>query len=270
MLPIDIILVRHGESEGNVANKASRRGDNRMFTPEFRDRHSRTFRLTDRGIAQAKAAGAWLRANASMPLDRFYVSDYIRAKETASLLDLPNALWRVEYQLRERDRALDDNMPHDERQSLFAREQRQYELDPFLAYPAGGGESIAQMCLRMKADFLEHIARECSDKRIVAVCHGHVMRPLQLELEHLGHDDFIRLDASEDPADKIHNCQILWYTRRDPDSKLLQPTLVARRSVCAMGAVGDSGWRRILSPKYSNEDLLLEVSQYPRHVAGKL
>ena len=28
MLPIDIILVRHGQSEGNKANKASRIGDN--------------------------------------------------------------------------------------------------------------------------------------------------------------------------------------------------------------------------------------------------
>ena len=268
MLPIDIILVRHGESEGNIVHKASRRGDNRLFTPEFRNRHSRTFRLTDKGIAQAQAAGKWLRANVSMPLDRFYVSDYIRAKETAGLLALPNARWRVEYQLRERDRALDDNMPDDERRTEFAREQRQYELDPFLAYPAGGGESIAQMCLRMKADFIEHISRECFDKRVIAICHGHVMRPLQLEFEHLGHDDFIRLDESEDHADKIHNCQIFWYTRRDPFTQGLMPHLVARRSVCAMGAVGDTGWQPIARRKFSNQELLNEVAGYPRHVAG--
>ena len=164
--------------------------------------------------------------------------------------------------------ALMDNCPEDEKKRLFALEQKQYEVDPFLSYPAGGGESIAQMCLRMKADFLEHIARECSDKRIIAVCHGHVMRPLQLELEHLGHDDFIRLDKSEDPADKLHNCQILWYTRRDPDTLKLMPALIARRSVCALGAIGDSGWQRIARPKYSNEDLLEEVGRYPRQVAG--
>lgn len=268
MLPIDIILVRHGESEGNVVHKASRRGDNRLFTPEFRDRHSRTFRLTDKGIAQAKAAGEWLRANVPMPLDRFYVSDYMRAKETAALLGLPNAQWRVEYQLRERDMALMDNCPEDEKRRLFALEQKQYEVDPFLSYPAGGGESIAQMCLRMKADFIEHIARECFDKRIIAVCHGHVMRPVQLELEHLGHDDFIRLDESDDPADKIHNCQIFWYTRRDPDTLKLERALVARRSICAMGAVGDTGWRRIVRPKFTNEQLLKEVERYQRHVAG--
>ena len=100
MLPIDIILVRHGQSEGNKANKASRHGDNSFFTPEFHNRHSRSFRLTDCGIDQAIAAGEWLKANVPMPLDRFYVSDYIRAKETASYLKLPDAKWRVEFQLR--------------------------------------------------------------------------------------------------------------------------------------------------------------------------
>src|SRR3989338_2708051 len=100
MLPIDIILVRHGQSEGNKANNASRKGDNSFFTPEFRNRHSRTFLLTDKGIAQAKAASEWLKNNVPMPLDRFYVSDYMRAKETAAYLELPDALWRVEFHLR--------------------------------------------------------------------------------------------------------------------------------------------------------------------------
>ena len=108
-LPIDTILVRHGQSEGNKANKASRKSDNRFFTPEFRDKHSRVFRLTNRGIGQAEAAGRWLRENIPMPLDRFYVSDYIRAKETAAYLALPGACWRAEFHLRERDMALMDN-----------------------------------------------------------------------------------------------------------------------------------------------------------------
>src|SRR3989338_6760651 len=95
MLPIDLIFIRHGQSEGNVANKASRKGDNSFFTPEFRDRHSRSFRLTDKGISQAKAAGKWIRKNIPMPFDRFYVSDYVRAKETAACLDLEAAQWRV-------------------------------------------------------------------------------------------------------------------------------------------------------------------------------
>lgn len=124
-LPINIILVRHGQSEGNIANRASREGDNSFFTPEFRDRHSRTFRLTDKGIGQAKAAGKWIKKNVSMPLDRFYVSDYVRAKETAYYLNIPQAEWRVEFQLRERGKALMDKAPVDEVAKLLKLEQRQ-------------------------------------------------------------------------------------------------------------------------------------------------
>src|SRR5687767_6848821 len=174
-LPIDLILVRHGQSEGNVANRASRSGDNTFFTPGFRERHSRDFRLTDKGIEEAEAAGRWLKANVAQPLDRFYVSDYVRAKETAAHLNLPTAAWRVEFHLRERDMALMDNCPDDEKRRLFGLESRQYDLDPFFSYPAGGGESVAVLAMRLKASMLEHWARECSDKRVVAVCHGHVL-----------------------------------------------------------------------------------------------
>ena len=269
MLPIDLIFVRHGQSEGNLATRMNERGDNSFFTPEFKERHSRSFRLTDKGITQAKAAGEWLRKNIPMPLDRFYVSDYVRAKETAVHLELPGAQWRVEFQLRERDKALMDNCPSDEQEKLFALEQEQHKVDSFLSYPAGGGESIAMLCLRLKTDFLSHLARECSDKRVIVVCHGHVMRALQLELEDLGHDDFIKLDSSKEPADKILNCQIIWYTRHDPDTlKVESSKLVAVRSVCANGLIGDYGWRRIQSRCYSNEDLMAEVQRYPRLLNG--
>ena len=270
MLPIDIILVRHGQSEGNKANHASQKGDNSFFTPEFRNRHSRSFRLTDKGIKQAQTAGEWLKKNVPMPLDRFYVSDYIRAKETAGHLNLLNAVWRVEFHLRERDHALIDNCPDDEKKDLFALEQRQYDADPFLAYPAGGGESLASLCLRQKTTMIAHWARECSDKRIIAVCHGHVMRAIQIEFEDLGHDDFIRLDSSEEPADKMRNCQILWYTRRDPETHMIQPSLVAVRSICPLGpgaAVEDHGWKSIKRHHYTNQDLREEVDGYPRHIS---
>lgn len=270
MLPIDLIIVRHGESEGNVADKASRRGDNQFFTPESRDRHSRTFRLTDRGIRQAEAAGEWIRTSIPMPLDRFYVSDYVRAEETAARLKIPNARWRKEFHLRERDKALMDNMPADEQRRHFGMEVEQYEDDPFLAYPAGGGESIAIHCLRLKAGIIEHWSRKCFDKRVLCVSHGHVMRGLQLELEGLNHDDFIRLNDSEDPADKILNCQIFWYSRRDPDDpSVMNNHHVAVRSVCPYdknGQIVDNGWRRIVRRTFTNEELLAEVEQYPRHI----
>ena len=269
MLPVDMIFVRHGESEGNIAIKASVAGDNSLFTPAFRDRHSRDFRLTDVGIAQARSAGEWLRANVRLPFDRYYVSDYIRAKETAAELELDDAGWSVEFQLRERDKALMDNLPQDEQATLFAREQTQYKLDPFLSIPAGGGESIPALCLRAKADTIADLARECSDKSVLLVCHGQTMRAVQLELLNLGHDDFLRLEASGDPADKIRNCQIMWYTRRDPETKRIAGSkLYAWRSITPRGEnTIDSGWKRVERRRFTNEDLRRDVDRYPRHAS---
>ena len=267
MLPVDLILVRHGQSEGNIAVKASLGGDNRFFTPGFTNRHSREFRLTDRGIEQALHAGAWLKQDGLRHFDRHYVSDFIRAKETAFHLEIPNALWRVEFQLRERDKALMDNLPPSENKDLFEREQRQYELDPFLSFPAGGGESIASLCLRLKADFLSHLARDCSDMCVIVVCHGHVMRALQLELLQMGHDDFLRLDASDDPKDKIRNCQVMHYTRRDPASgRISGSRLHSWRSVCPWNvAESDTGWNRVERKLWRNDELSADVEKYPRH-----
>ena len=255
MLPIDLIFIRHGQSEENLAIKMSKKRDNSFFTPEFRSRHSRSFRLTDKGIAQAKAAGEWLRKNAPMSLDFFYVSDFVRAKETAFYLGLSQVQWEVKYELRERDQPPSFGLDY------------QNVTDPFLFYPAGnGGESIATLCLRLKTGFLSELEKKHSRGKGIVVSHGHVMRALQLELEGLGHDDFIRLDKSKEPADSILNCQIIWYTRCDPVTLAVNPEFVAVRSVCVRGLVGDYGWRRIQRRKYSNADLMAEVQKYPRQI----
>src|SRR3989344_3907849 len=53
--PLELVFVRHGESEGNVAVKAAERGDTSYFTPEFRKRHSSTWDLTKKGIQEGQA-----------------------------------------------------------------------------------------------------------------------------------------------------------------------------------------------------------------------
>ena len=157
-----------------------------------------------------------------------------------------------------------DNCPESEQAKLFELERQQYNQDRFFSHPAGGGESIPMLCLRLRTDILEHLARECSDKRVIIVCHGHVMRALQLELEHLGHDDFIRLDTSKRPEDKIRNGQIIWYTRRDPKNGRVDSTrVVAVRSI-SPSENNDFGWRCIERRLFSNAELIKEAKRYPR------
>ena len=118
----ELVLVRHGESEGNVAYQRSKMGDASMYSGEFLRRHSGQWRLTDQGIEQAEAAGAWLRAHYPEGFERLYVSEYLRAKETAGHLNLPPGgasgdpkkahMWFAELVLREREFGRLEHVPH--------------------------------------------------------------------------------------------------------------------------------------------------------------
>lgn len=69
--PTHIILIRHGESEGNL--------DHTLFQRKPDHRH----RLTDRGIEQAAAAGRQLRGMLEDGESvQFYVSPYQRTRDT--------------------------------------------------------------------------------------------------------------------------------------------------------------------------------------------
>ncbi|GAB5037901.1 Hypothetical protein NocV09_12100080 [Nannochloropsis oceanica] len=101
---LELVLVRHGQSEGNVAYRRSLAGDHSLYSGEFLRRHSSKWRLTDLGRQQAEIAGEWLRNEIpGKSFDRFYVSEYIRCMETAARLNIPDARWFAEVFLRERD-----------------------------------------------------------------------------------------------------------------------------------------------------------------------
>ena len=266
MLPVDLILVRHGQSEENLAISMDRSGDKSYFTYEFRRTHDRAFRLTDKGVAQSKAVGEWLKKNAPVPFDYFYVSDFIRAKETALCLGLPQAGWQVKYELRERDQGYRDKFPA----NLSGLDPYKYPHDEFLSYPPGGGESFATLCLRAKTGFIDDLEHNClGHEKVIGVSHGYYMRAIQSVLENLSREEFIRLNESQEPADRIFNGQIHWYSRRDSDTlKVESSRMVAVRSVCVSDEVGDYGWRRIESRLRSDQDLMDEVSKYPSLLKG--
>lgn len=169
----DLVLLRHGESEGNVARNRSIGGDHSLYTGEFKHRHSALWRLTDRGREQAIAAGDWLRSNGLYEFDRYYVSEYLRAMETAARLNLNDAKWYAEMLIRERDWGQMDLLSEKERVAKFMHELQRRDLDPFYFSPPGG-ESLAAVAQR--ADRLvSSLHRECNGKKAIVVCHGEVM-----------------------------------------------------------------------------------------------
>jgi NAD+ kinase len=262
-MPMDLVLVRHGESEGNVVYGRARQGDHGLFTPEFLSRHSSRWRLTPLGIEQAHSAGAWLRQHISEQFDRHYVSEYLRAMETAGHLGFAEARWYCEFYLRERDWGAFDLMSYEERRQRYSDDLARRELDTFFWTPPGG-ESMASLCLRIDR-VLNTLHRECADKCVLVVCHGEVMWGFRVRLERMSQERYRDLDRSRDPHDKLHNCQVLHYTRRDPDSGAVTPYLNWMRSVCPWNpSLSSNAWQTIERPRYNSADLLAVVERTPR------
>lgn len=264
-LPTDLFLVRHGQSEANLANRLSEAGDHSAYTPEFMSRHTASFRLTERGRTQAILAGAYIRKELfkdGVGFDRYVTSEYVRAMETAARLQLPGASWFCDPYLSERDWGDLDNLPENERQEKFGEALRRRQVEPFFWRPPNG-ESFAQLCLRVDRA-LHTLHRECGDKRVVFVMHGETMRAFEVRLERMSQIRFKELIFSEDPMDRIHNCEILHYTRRNPATGQLAPYANWKRKIRPTESpFWCSEWTEIERPRYTNAQLLDMVSRVP-------
>lgn len=268
-LPIDLVLVRHGESEGNAAKRRAEKGDATAYSTEFLHRHTSSYRLTAKGRTQPPKTGDWLRQEfygaGQFGFDRAIVSEYVRAMETAALLDLPDARWYAEFYLTERDWGELDNYSPQERQARFSDNMARRQVEPFFWRPVDG-ESFADLCLRVDRVLLT-LHRECSDKRVVIVCHGEVMWAFRVRIERLSQVKFRELHLSEKSEDRIYNCQVIHYTRRNPETgKLGEHAHWVRVVRPTEDPVWTSGWQHFERPRYSNQDLLDVVEKNPAMV----
>lgn len=261
--PKNLILVRHGRSEGNSVNSKFRKsGMSELFTQEFLDRHESEYRLTEQGVRQAKEAGDWLAHNFNETFDRAYVSTHIRALETAAHLGLSED-WMKDFRLRERDGGLFNTISPKERDELFKHQQKHAKEQPFLWRPPQG-ESIADVALRIKS-FIETIYREYEGKNVIVVNHGHVIRAFRILLERT--DDYNQLCSNQGEY-AVHNCSIWHYTRQNPDN----PTEPLNDKVNWMRSIDPTTdykqrvgeWKTIERKKYTNADLLKEVEKIAR------
>ena len=164
-----IILLRHGETEWNVANRVQGHGDSR---------------LTAAGRAQARSLAQRL---AGEHFDLLVASDLGRALETAQpLAEASGHAIRRDARLRERNFGAGEGLSYEEITRRYpggfprvgtasASESSDAEIDPDYAIP--GGESRRQFHERVAAAF-ESLAAEHPEARIVVVTHGGVLGAL--------------------------------------------------------------------------------------------
>lgn len=262
-MPKNLFLVRHGQSEGNLVRKQfEESGNESFFSDEFLGLHESQYKLTELGVEQAKKAGDWFRKNNFLTFDRMVVSNNVRAMQTAAHLNISDARWMIDFNLRERDGGLFNTIPPSKKDTDYADHQKFYNTQPFLFRPPQG-ESIADVCQRIKI-VLDTLARECDEKDVVIVCHGHVMRTFRIILERMSlqrTNDFL---LGKEARDHVPNCSIIHYARANPfsESSALSSRFDWVRVIRpAGGGPLEDDFSVIERKKYTNEELLTEAEK---------
>ena len=152
-----IWLARHGESAGNVASSRAELAGDEVLALTTRDADTP---LTDIGREQAGALGEWLAARQE-PID-VWCSPYLRARDTARLACARAGIdpdIRVDERLRDRELGILDLLSSYGVQNRYPDEAaRRLRLGKFWYRPPGG-ESWADVALRLRSVLAEVTAR---------------------------------------------------------------------------------------------------------------
>lgn len=269
-MPNHLVLVRHGESEGNFVRSAYKQGDLSYLTDEFRERPGHDWRITPLGVEQAQAAGEWVTKNVldaynMRAFGRLLYSPHRRTRETAGNMGLPGAEWELNRMLREREWGEIAGLIEAEHKEKYPRNFKWMNADP-LHWAPPGGESISEVADNRVREVLDSLHRDHDNKgveSVVAVTHGEFIWASRLVLDYMFNEDY---EASEhDVTQRIHNCQVVHYTRLSPYDGSQAEYLKWNRSVWPWKDPDDQGtWKESARQRLGNEALLAQAEAIPR------
>lgn len=177
--PKTLVLVRHAESEGNIRSAAERAAH---------PVSTHAYGLTPRGQEQARITGDYLKARFG-EFDTYYTSYYRRSIETMKLM-YPHARVYEDPRLAEGQRGMWHVMDDEMVQQRFPEEKVRKEREGLYHYRPFGGENWADIELRIHS-FLGTLTRDCEDKNVVMVVHGHWLILFQRLIHHFSIDEAI-------------------------------------------------------------------------------
>ncbi len=179
-----LVLVRHGQSEWNLKN---------LFTG-WKD-----VDLTEQGIAEAKKAGARLKAE-GLKFDVGFTSNLKRAQRTLeiALQEMGNTGIPIikNVALNERDYGDLVGMNKDDARKKWGEEQvlkwrRSFDIAP------PGGESLRDTIARALPYFVQEILpRVLRGERTIVAAHGNSLRALVMVLEKLTPEGILKRELS--------------------------------------------------------------------------
>ena len=206
-------LVRHGESMGNVADAHAQQSKAGRLELDVRDPD---VPLSDTGQSQAEALGKWL---AELPEDQrptaALSSPFRRALTTAELATANLGIRvRTDERLRERDFGAFDGMTGAGIREQFPDEAKRRDLLGKFYYRPPGGESWADVALRIRSVLAtEGLRYDC--ERLLIVAHQAVIMVFRYVLEEHTEQELLEVDREE----QVANASLTRYDR-DADGNL--------------------------------------------------
>ena len=178
---MNLILIRHGQSEWNALNQFTGWKD-----PD----------LTAKGIEEAHNAGKIIN-NLKINFDLVFTSALIRAQNTAEIIlkEINQPLSTIKNQaLNERNYGDLAGLNKDDARKRWGDEQvhiwrRSYDIPP------PGGESLKDTGERVLPYFMKEIhPHVCKGKNVLVAAHGNSLRSLIKFLDNISDEDIVKLE----------------------------------------------------------------------------
>jgi len=205
--PSALWLVRHGESLGNLADAQAHANGSGRLDLDVRDPD---VPLSPTGEAQADALGRWL---AGQPADQrpttVLSSPFARAASTAQRAVAASGLdltIRYDERLRERDFGAFDGMTREGIRADYPDEARRRDLLGKFWYRPPGGESWADVALRVRSLLATEALRH-DGERLLCVSHQAVIMVFRYVVEELSEPQLLEIDRS----DQVANTSVTRY-----------------------------------------------------------
>ena len=223
--PAKLWLVRHGQSQANVARDKADEAGLHQIAIDVRDVD---VPLSPLGHRQAEAAGRWF---ASLPPDErpevVLTSPYLRTRQTAEEICAAAGFAGqvklvIDERLREREFGIFDRLTAVGIRNKFPEEAAHRAMLGKFYHRPPGGESWADVILRLRSA-LNTINLHYCDRRVLIVCHQVVVLCLRYILEELTEEEILRIDKQAE----ILNCGICIYDFEPAADGFARPKLEA-------------------------------------------
>ena len=263
--PLRLVMIRHGQSEANIVQQHQKIGGKFEFEEEINTRVDWKQRLSPLGCEQAENAAHHLRDiyGGLNFFDKFYVSPFVRARETAVKISNGFDLrWRIDDRLSERIWGIYGVVSRQEQRSHFPLTARLANDDPwYIRYD--GGESLFDVYTRFKS-FRTKLWRKHSEENVLIVAHKQLIQTACYDIEKMLPEDWDKIYGNS--RYDIPNLGMVEYSRVNPyDERDIRDNFAWRRIINLGGEQFQiiEDWEEFVADKtFLTHELTEQISKY--------